>query len=109
MAMMIAVTDLGVGTGHSSVGDQHKPPAILGVPDGYQVAYLLGIGYPADARSSASANRTGGPSMRLSTTDIGDVTNWTASQKRCVRSTAIGSVLVRYPPVKRLPVNRPRL
>jgi nitroreductase len=48
MAMMIAATDLGIGTGHSSVGDQDKARAILGVPDGYQVAYMLGIGYPAD-------------------------------------------------------------
>jgi nitroreductase len=48
MAMMLAATDLGVGTGHSSVGDQEKARAILGVPDDYLVAYLLGIGYPAD-------------------------------------------------------------
>lgn len=33
MAMMIAATDLGIGTGHSSVGDQDKARAILGVPD----------------------------------------------------------------------------
>jgi nitroreductase len=48
MAMMIAATDLGIGTGHSSVGDQEKARAILGVPDDHQVAFLLGIGYPAD-------------------------------------------------------------
>jgi nitroreductase len=48
MAMMIAATDLGIGTGHSSVGDQEKARAILGVPDDYLVAYMLGIGYPAD-------------------------------------------------------------
>jgi nitroreductase len=48
MAMMLAATDLGIGTGHSSVGDQEKARAILGVPDDYLVAYLLGIGYPAD-------------------------------------------------------------
>jgi nitroreductase len=48
MAMMIAATDLGIGTGHSSVGDQEKARAILGVPDDYLVAFLLGIGYPAD-------------------------------------------------------------
>jgi nitroreductase len=48
MAMMIAATDLGIGTGHSSVGDQDKARAILGVPDDRLVAYLLGIGYPAD-------------------------------------------------------------
>jgi nitroreductase len=48
MAMMLAATDLGIGTGHSSVGDQDKARAILEVPDGYLVAYLLGVGYPAD-------------------------------------------------------------
>lgn len=48
MAMMIAATDLGIGTGHSSVGDQDKARAILGVPADHQVAFLLGVGYPAD-------------------------------------------------------------
>ena len=47
-AMMLAATDLGIGTGHSSVGDQDRARAILGVPDTHEVAYLLGIGYPAD-------------------------------------------------------------
>lgn len=48
MAMMIAATDLGIGTGHSSVGDQEKARAILGVPDDHLVAFTLGLGYPAD-------------------------------------------------------------
>ena len=48
MAMMIAATDLGIGTGHSSVGDQEKARAILGVPDDHLVAFMLGVGYPAD-------------------------------------------------------------
>ena len=48
MAMMIAATDLGIGTGHSSVGDQDKARAILGVPDDHLVAFMLGMGYPAD-------------------------------------------------------------
>jgi nitroreductase len=50
LAMTIAATDLGLGTGHSSVGEQTQEQArgILGVPDGYVVSYLLGIGYPAD-------------------------------------------------------------
>lgn len=48
MAMMIAATDLGIGTGHSAVGDQDKARAILGVPDDHLVAFMLGIGYPAD-------------------------------------------------------------
>ena len=48
MAMTIAATELGIGTGHSSVGDQERARAILGVPEGHLVSYLLGIGYPAD-------------------------------------------------------------
>lgn len=48
MAMMIAATDLGIGTGHSSIGDEAKARAILGVPDDHTVAYLMGLGYPAD-------------------------------------------------------------
>ena len=48
MAMAIAATDLGIGTGHSAIGEQDKARSILGVPDGYLVAYLLGLGYPAD-------------------------------------------------------------
>lgn len=47
-AMMLAATDLGVGTGHSSVGDQAKARALLGVPETHEVAYLLGLGHPAD-------------------------------------------------------------
>jgi nitroreductase len=47
-AMTIAATDLGIGTGHSSVGDQEKARAILGVPENHIVSFLLGIGYPAD-------------------------------------------------------------
>jgi len=48
MAMMLEATDLGIGTGHSAVGDQDEARAILGVPDDHIVAYLLGLGYPAD-------------------------------------------------------------
>jgi nitroreductase len=47
-AMMVAATDLGIGTGHSSVGDQEKARAILGVPATQVVSFLLGVGYPAD-------------------------------------------------------------
>jgi nitroreductase len=47
-AMMITAADLGVGTGHSSVGDQEAARKILGVPGDHDVAYLIGIGYPAD-------------------------------------------------------------
>jgi nitroreductase len=47
-AIMLAAADLGIGTGHSSVGEQGKAREILGVPDDHDVAYLIGIGYPAD-------------------------------------------------------------
>lgn len=47
-AMMLAAADLGIGTGHSSVGEQAKAREILGVPDDHDVTYMLGVGYPAD-------------------------------------------------------------
>jgi len=47
-AMMLAAADLGIGTGHSSVGDQDLARKILGVPADHDVAFLLGVGYPAD-------------------------------------------------------------
>ena len=58
-AMMITAADLGIGTGHSSVGDQEAARKILGVPDDHDVAYLIGVGYPADRplRPIATLNR----------------------------------------------------
>jgi nitroreductase len=47
-AIMLAAADLGIGTGHSSVGDQEAARKILGVPDDHDVAYMIGVGYPAD-------------------------------------------------------------
>ena len=47
-AMALAAADLGIGTGHSSVGDQDAARKILGVPDDHHVAYLIGVGWPAD-------------------------------------------------------------
>jgi nitroreductase len=47
-AMMLAAADLGVGTGHSSVGEQDRAREILGVPADHDVAYLIGAGYPGD-------------------------------------------------------------
>lgn len=48
MAMMVAAADLGIGSGHSSVGDQDAARRILGVPAGYTAAYMIALGYPAD-------------------------------------------------------------
>jgi nitroreductase len=55
----LAAADLGIGTGHSSVGDQEAARAILGVPADHDVAYLIGAGYPADRplRPIAKPNR----------------------------------------------------
>jgi nitroreductase len=47
-AIMLAAADLGIGTGHSSVGDQDQARKILGVPADHDVAFLLAAGYPAD-------------------------------------------------------------
>jgi nitroreductase len=47
-AMMLAATDLGIGTGHSSVGDQDRARAILGVPETHLISFMIGVGYPAD-------------------------------------------------------------
>jgi nitroreductase len=47
-AMTLAAADLGIGTGHAGVGDQDAARKILGVPADHDVAYLLGVGYPAD-------------------------------------------------------------
>jgi nitroreductase len=47
-AIMLAATDLGIGTGHSSVGNQEKARELLGVPADHDVAYMIGVGYPAD-------------------------------------------------------------
>lgn len=47
-AMMLAAADLGIGTGHSSVGDQERAREILGVPDDHDVTYMIGVGYPDD-------------------------------------------------------------
>jgi nitroreductase len=48
MAMMIAAADLGIGSGHSAVGDQDAARRILGVPEGRTCAAMIGLGYPAD-------------------------------------------------------------
>jgi nitroreductase len=48
MAMMLAAADLGIGSGHSAVGDQEMCRRILGTPSDHTCAYMLALGYPAD-------------------------------------------------------------
>ena len=48
MTMMLAATDLGIGSGHSAIGDQEECRRILGIPEDRICAYMLALGYPAD-------------------------------------------------------------
>ena len=48
MQMMIAAADLGIGTGHSAVGDHDLARSVLHVPEGKLVAFVIDLGYPAD-------------------------------------------------------------
>lgn len=46
--IQIAAADLGVGGGHSSVGDQDLAREVLGLPDDREAVLILDLGYPAD-------------------------------------------------------------
>ncbi|MGC9668786.1 nitroreductase family protein [Planosporangium sp. 12N6] len=48
MSMMIAATDLGLGTGHTVVEDQQLARGLLGFPPDRYCPYLIPVGYPAD-------------------------------------------------------------
>jgi nitroreductase len=48
MEMMLAATDLGIGSAHSAVGDQEACRRILGIPADHVCAYMIALGYPAD-------------------------------------------------------------
>jgi nitroreductase len=46
MSMMLVAADLGIGSCHSSVGEQADARAVLGFPDDREVVILLSLGYP---------------------------------------------------------------
>jgi nitroreductase len=48
MAMALAAVDLGIGSGHSAIGDQDACRRILSIPSDHICAYMLALGYPAD-------------------------------------------------------------
>ena len=50
MSIMLAATDLGIGSGHASVGDQALVRGLLGLPDDRECAIFVALGYPADRR-----------------------------------------------------------
>lgn len=48
LQMMVAAADLGIGSGHSAVGDQDLAREVLGLPEGKILQYVIDFGYPAD-------------------------------------------------------------
>jgi nitroreductase len=48
MSIMLAAADLGIGSGHASVGDQALVRSLLGVPEDRECAILVALGFPAD-------------------------------------------------------------
>ena len=48
MCMMLAATDLGIGSAHAKVDDQELARKLLGFPDDHELAWLVAFGYPAD-------------------------------------------------------------
>lgn len=47
MTIMLAAAGLGIGSGHSAVGDQQLARQLLGFPDDRTCAFLIPLGYPA--------------------------------------------------------------
>ena len=48
ISMMIAAADLGIGSGHSAVGDHDLAGRILGLPEDRICVHLVPLGYPAE-------------------------------------------------------------
>jgi nitroreductase len=48
MSIMIAAADLGIGSGHSAVGEQELARRLLGLPADRLCAYLIALGHPAE-------------------------------------------------------------
>ena len=48
LQMMVTAADLGIGSGHSSVGDQELARRVLGLPEDKILQYVIDFGYPAD-------------------------------------------------------------
>src|SRR4029453_12689897 len=62
--IMLAATDLGIGSAPPAVSEQDQARGVLGFPDGYFCAYLIGLGYPPTASYDPLSGRTGGLSTR---------------------------------------------
>jgi nitroreductase len=46
MSIMVAAADLGIGSGHSAVGDQSLARRVLRFPDDRSCFHLIALGYP---------------------------------------------------------------
>ena len=59
MSLMLAATDLGIGTGHASVDDQELARSLLGFPVDRICSHLISLGYPKDRplRPRSKVNR----------------------------------------------------
>jgi nitroreductase len=68
MAMMLAATNLGIGTAHAAVADQDMARSLLGFPDDHECAYLMALGYPADRPLT--------PVLHPTRRDFDDVVHW---------------------------------
>ena len=56
MSMMLAAADLGIGSGHSAVGDQDAARLILQVPEDHNVEWMVALGYPPDRQLTPIEN-----------------------------------------------------
>jgi len=68
MSMMLAAAALGIGSGHSAVGDQELARRLLGFPDDRTCAFLISLGYPA--------GRPLAPVRRPDRRPFGEVVHW---------------------------------
>jgi nitroreductase len=50
MSIMLAAADLGIGSGHASVGDQGLARSILGLPEDRECAIFIALGFPVGRR-----------------------------------------------------------
>jgi len=76
MSLMLAAADLGIGSGHASVGDQDLARRILGLPEDRECAWLVALGYPSDRSLTAIARPD-----RRALEDIVHRGRWTAGPR----------------------------
>ena len=71
MAMLLAATDLGIGSSHAGVADIGLARELLGFPEDRTWAFLISLGYPADRPPTPIRNPTGVRSTKWCTAAAG--------------------------------------